>query len=170
MKKAYILTRDVRCPIVDGHNYTHRPLQVKTKLFKKGSIVKGELKHSDNQPAFVLVGKMCVIPIDAVKELSGKDITSKFSGADMDEKPKTNADTSKTPILKNKNPKIAYIDAMIICGILGFVGMYYAEKKQLITSEDSKLKMYGAIGGALAGIYLVYRTRSNQTTQKTETK
>jgi hypothetical protein len=169
MKKAYILTKDVRCPIVDGHNYTHRPIQVKTKLFKKGQIVKGELKHSDNQPAFVLVGKMCVIPIDAVKELSGKDVTSKFSGADMDEKQKT-PDQKKNPILTNKNPKIAYIDAMIIGGILGFVGMYYAEKKQLITSEDSKLKMYGAIGGALAGVYLVYRTRASQTIQKTETK
>lgn len=165
MKKTYILIKDVKCPIVDGHNYTHKPLQIKTKTFRKGQIVRGELKHSDNKPAFILVGSMCVIPVDAVKELTGKDVTSKFSGADMDEKPKTSTEATKETVLKKKNPKIAYIDAMLIGGILGFVGMYYAEKKQLITTEDNKLKMYGAIGGALAGLYLVYRSRANEITK-----
>ena len=165
MKKTYILIKDVKCPIVDGHNYTHKPLQIKTKTFRKGQIVRGELKHSDNKPAFILVGSMCVIPVDAVKELTGKDVTSKFSGADMDEKAKSSTEENKTTILKKKNPKIAYIDAMLIGGILGFVGMYYAEKKQLITTEDNKLKMYGAIGGALAGLYLVYRSRANEITK-----
>lgn len=165
MKKTYILIKDVKCPIVDGHNYTHKPLQIKTKTFRKGQIVRGELKHSDNKPAFILVGSMCVIPVDAVKELTGKDVTSKFSGADMDDKPKTSTEEAKATVLKKKNPKIAYIDAMLIGGILGFVGMYYAEKKQLITTEDNKLKMYGAIGGALAGLYLVYRSRANEITK-----
>lgn len=161
MKKTYILTRDVKCPVVDGHNYTHKPIQLKTKTFRRGQIVRGELKHSDNQPAFILVGKMCVIPVDAVKELTGKDVTSKFSGSDMDEKPKDTTTTSNT-VIKTKDTKVAYIDAMIIGGILGFVAMYYAEKKQYITTEDTKLKLYGAIGGALGGLYLVYRNRANQ--------
>lgn len=153
MKKTYILTKDVKCPIVDGHNFTHRPVQVKTKTFRKGSIVRGELKHSDNKPAFVLVGAMCVIPIDCVKELQGKDITSRFEGSDMDEKkPKT----AKLP----ENPKIKYLDAMIIGGLLGFVGVYYAEKKGYIQSEDNKFRIYGAVGGALLGMYLVFRNQS----------
>jgi hypothetical protein len=164
MKKTYILIKDVKCPIIDGHNYTHKPIQVKTKTFRKGQIVRGELKHSDNKPAFILVGSMCVIPVDAVKELTGKDVTSKFAGGDMDEKPKT-IEQNSTTILKQKNPKIAYIDAIIIGGVLGFVGMYYAEKKELISTEDNKLKMYGAIGGALAGLYIVYRNRANQITK-----
>lgn len=153
MKKTYILTKDVKCPIVDGHNYTHKPLQVKTKLFRRGQIVRGELKHADNKPAFILVGAMCVIPIDAVKELQGKDIESRFDGADMEKK--------KVDLKKIKeNPKIKYMDALIIGGLLGFVGVYYAEKKGYLTSEDNKYKIYGAIGGALFGMYLVYRNQS----------
>jgi hypothetical protein len=153
MKKTYILTKDVKCPIVDGHNYTHKPLQVKTKVFRRGQIVRGELKHADNKPAFILVGAMCVIPIDAVKELQGKDIESRFDGADMEKK--------KVDLKKIKeNPKIKYMDALIIGGLLGFVGVYYAEKKGYLTSEDNKYKIYGAIGGALVGMYLVYRNQS----------
>lgn len=153
MKKAYILTRDVRCPIVDGHNYTHKPLQVKTKLFRRGQIVKGELKHADNKPSFILVGAMCVIPIDAVKELQGKDIESRFDGADMEKK--------KVDLKKIKeNPKIKYMDALIIGGLLGFVAIYYAEKKGYLASEDNKYKLYGTIGGAILGMYLVYRNQS----------
>jgi len=158
MKKTYILTRDINCPVVATGGTAHKQTQMRMKRFRKGQLIQGELKHSNNQPAFILVGRMCVIPIDAVKEIQGKDVTSKFSGSDMDQK--------KTPVqpapLQSSNPKVKYMDALLIGGLIGFIAVHFAEKKGYITSEDNKNKMYGAIGGAILGAYLVYRHESSK--------
>lgn len=157
MRKSYILTRDIKCPVVATNQTAHKPAQIRTKTFRRGQVVQGELKHSDNKPAFVLVGRMCVIPIDAVKELQGKDIKSNYTGADMDETP-----VAKKPVIAPENPKIKYMDAFLIGALVGYLSVHIAEKKGYITSEDPKVKLYGAIGGALLGSYLVYRHQSSK--------
>lgn len=159
MRKTYILTRDVNCPVVSTGGTAHKQTQMRMRRFRKGQLVQGELKHSNNQPAFILVGRMCVIPIDAVKEIQGKDVVSKFEGADMDQQKKT---PSQPAPLKSANPKVKYMDALLIGGLVGFIAVHFAEKKGYITSEDNKYKMYGAIGGAVLGAYLVYRHESSK--------
>lgn len=162
MRKSYILTKDVKCPVVASNQTAHKPAQIRTKTFRRGQVVQGELKHSDNKPAFVLVGRMCVIPIDCVKELLGKDIKSNYTGADMDEKP-----SKKQAVIATSNPKIKYMDAFLIGSLVGYLSVHLAEKKGYITSEDPKIKLYGALGGALLGAYLVYRHQSSKPVVKT---
>jgi hypothetical protein len=160
MKKSYIITKDVKSPVVLGGGTAHKPAQIRYKTFRKGNIVQGELKHADNKPAFVLVGKMMVIPIDCVKELQGKDIQSQFTGADMDKKP--------APETIKANPKVMYMDALIIGGLVGYLGVHFAEKKGYIPNEEGSKqnKLYGALGGALIGMYLVFRNQNTKTTIK----
>ena len=110
---------------------------------------------------------MCVVPLDCVKELQGKDIQpSNFTGADMDE-------IKKQPqVVKVDNPKIKYLDALIIGGLVGFLAVHFGEKQGYITpneENDKKNKMYGALGGALIGLYLVYRHSSTQKVTTTQT-
>lgn len=159
MKKTYIITNDVDVPVVAGGT-AHKQAQVRMKRFRKGQIVRGELKHSNNKPSFVLVGRMMVIPVECVKEIQGKDVTSKFSGADMDEIKKPVTPQQKA-VQQKSETTVKYMDALLIGAVLGFGAMFFAEKKGWVTSEDNKLKMYGAIGGAFLGIYLVYRKRSS---------
>jgi hypothetical protein len=168
MKKSYIITKDLKSPVVVNSQTAHKPAQIRFRNFRKGQIVQGELKHAGDKPSFVLVGRMCVVPLECVKELQGKDIqTSSFTGADMDEQKK-----NQQKVVKIENPKIKYLDALIIGGLAGFLLVHVAEKQGYLTpneENDKKNKMYGAIGGALVGIYLTYRNQSTQkitTTQK----
>lgn len=167
MKKSYIIVKDCKSPVVTNSQTAHKPAQIRFKHFRKGQIVQGELKHSGNQPSFVLVGRMCVVPLDCVKELQGKDIqTSGFTGADMDEAKK------QPKVVKVENPKIKYLDALIIGGLVGFLAIHFGEKQGYITpneENDKKNKMYGALGGALIGLYLVYRHSSTQKVTTTQT-
>ena len=157
MKKSYIITKDVKSPVVVSSQVAHKPAQVRFKTFRRGQIVQGELKHSDNRPAFVLVGRMCVIPIDCVKELQGKDITSNFSDQDPQSQ-----QTSQKKTIQVENPKIKYMDALLIGGVVGYAAVHFAIQKGYIQSEDPKAKIYGALGGAVLGMYLVYRNVSSQ--------
>ena len=152
--KSYIVIADIKTPYVQGTGVPHRPQEVRFKLIRKGEIIKGELKHANNKPAFILVGEGCIVPLDVVRELTTKAVggtiptnTSSFDGV-----PKTKKVSLPT------NPKVRYADAMVIGAILGAVGVYVAEKQGLIGEPDKKYKLYGAIGGALLGAYIVYRT------------
>ena len=164
MRKSYILTKDVKCPVVATSGAAHKQPQIRTKTFRRGQVVQGELKHSNNKPAFVLVGRMCVIPCDCVKELQGKDIQSNYTGADMDETP-----VEKKEVVKPENPKVKYMDAFLIGALVGYLSVHLAEKKGYIESEDPKIKLYGALGGALLGAYLVYRHQSSKPVIKSKT-
>ena len=167
MKKSYIITQDVKSPVVVNSQTASKPAQIRFKTFRKGQIVQGELKHADNKPSFVLVGRMCVIPLECVKELQGKDIqTSGFTGADMDEQKSKN-----TKSITIENPKIKYLDALIIGGLVGFLVVHYGEKHGYITPNEENAKrnkMYGSIGGALVAVYLVYRNQSTAKKQVTK--
>lgn len=156
-QKTYIITHDFNAPYVRVTGIPHRPQEVKAKRFRKGDIIKGELKHANNKPAFILVGGGCIVPLDVVRELTTKAIggtaptpkTSSFLGGSISTTKKVSVPT---------NPKVRYADAMVLGAIIGVIGVFIAEKQGLIGEPDKKYKLYGAIGGALAGAYLVYRT------------
>jgi hypothetical protein len=153
-QKSYIITHDFNAPYVQVTGIPHKPQEVKAKRFRKGDIIRGELKHANNKPAFILVGEGCIVPLDVVRELTTKAVggTMPTNISSFDGVPKTKKVSLPT------NPKVRYADAMVIGAILGAVGVYVAEKQGLIGEPDKKYKLYGAIGGALLGAYIVYRT------------
>jgi hypothetical protein len=155
MKKTYIITKDVKVPMVVNSGQAHRPAQVRYKTFRKGEMVQGELKHQNNQPAFVLVGKMGVLPLNCVQEVTSLPI----SGADGSTT--SEVGETKKEVVVQTNPKVKYGDALIIGALVGFIGVHLAQKYNYINSEDNKLKLYGALGGGLLGMYLVYRNMNN---------
>jgi len=159
MKKSYIITKDVNSPIVIGGQTAHKPAQVRFRKFRKGQIVQGELKHANNQPSFVLVGAMCVVPLECVKELAGKEIQSNATGNEL-------SDPIPKPIsIKPNNPKIKYLDALLIGVAVGFLGTHLIEKQGYLPMNEEyplKNKLIGAgIVGILA-LYIVYRNQNNQ--------
>jgi hypothetical protein len=163
--KSYILTQDFKSPYVQITGRPDRPQAIKFKTFRRGDITKGELKHANNRPAFVLVEGALVLPLEVVKELVTKEIVSNASGSE-----------SKLPkpsevVKLSSNPKVQYIDAAIIGAAIGFGGVYFAEKKGWLPIDiDKKIKIYGAIGGAILAAYLVYRFKSNKATIKKQTE
>jgi len=161
--KSYIITHDVDSPYVVATGLPHHPQSVKLKRFRKGQIVKGELKHANNKPAFLLVNGVCVIGLDVVKELVTKDIKSNADGS-----PSPSTEVAKVVdktiglSKNNSNYKVRYIDAMLVGAVVGFGLTYLAEYKGLIATPDKKYKLYGAIGGAVLAGYLVYRKKTQK--------
>jgi hypothetical protein len=153
-QKSYIFTHDFKAPYVTATGMPHNPQAIKFKRFQKGEIVRGELKHANNKPAFLLVNGVCVVPLDIVKELVTKAVSNADGGGSSfpESKPKV----VKVPT----NPKVRYADAMIIGAIIGVVGVYVAEKQGWIAEPDKKYKMYGALIGAAGAAYIVYRTNN----------
>ena len=164
--KSYIVTQDFKSPWVQITGRPDRPQAIKFKNFRRGDIIKGELKHANNRPAFILVEGALVVPLEVVKELVTKEIVSDASGESKSNLPKP-IDVMKV----SSNPKVQYIDAAIIGAAIGFGGVYFAEKKGWLPPEtDKKMKIYGAIGGALLGAYLVYRFKSSKAAEKKQTE
>tara|TARA_R110001632_G_scaffold142994_1_gene258942 strand:- start:4958 stop:5485 length:528 start_codon:yes stop_codon:yes gene_type:complete len=162
--KSYIMTRDFKSPVVRATGDPRSPQSISMKRFKKGEIVNGELKHANNKPAFLLVKGVCVVPLDVIKEVVTKDIMSNASGGEPGASKEISFTPQKeTPKTQNSNPKVKYIDAMLIGGIIGAVGVYAAEKQGWIEAgEGHKQKMIGGAVGALAGAYIIYRTKTEK--------
>jgi hypothetical protein len=153
--KSYVATKDFTSPYVRMTNIPHKPQQICYKKFKKGDVINGELKHANNKPAIILVAGVCPVPLSFVKELITKDVVvSETSSAEGDKKEAKKLD------LSTNNPKIKYLDAMIIGGLAGLGAVYLAEKQNWIVSVDKKNKIYGALAGAALGLYLVYRNKN----------
>lgn len=153
--ESYIFTQAFSAPYVIATGNGRNPQAVKAKRFQKNEIVQGELKHSQNKPAFILVGGRLVVPLEVVKKVVAEDIKSSADGSAPKE--------PKKPItLANTAPKIKYIDAVVFGAILGVAGVYLAEKQGWIQVPEKKNKIYGAIIGAAAGVYLVYRYKVSQ--------
>lgn len=152
-QKSYIFTRDYKSPMVVGTGLAHNPTAIKFKKFQKGQIARGELKHANNKPAFLLVNGVCVVPLDIVKELVTKEVVSNAVGTASDE-PKVKK--VKVPT----NPKVKYGDAVILGAIVGVIGVYIAEKQGWIAEPDRKYKLYGALAGAALAAYVVYRANN----------
>lgn len=158
MKKTYVITKDVKVPIVVNSGQAHRPAQVRYKIYRKGEMVQGELKHSDNKPAFVLVGQMGVLPLNCVQEVTSVPVTSNADGA-TDKKDEKQVEVKK-------DSKVQYGDAMIIGALVGFVGVFMAQKYGYLDQENKKFRLYGALGGGLLGVYWVYRNKNTRKTVK----
>jgi hypothetical protein len=153
MKKTYVITKDVKVPIVVNGGQAHRPAQVRYKTYRKGEMIQGELKHSNNKPAFVLVGSMGVVPLNCIQEVTSVPVTSNAIG-------EVNDATIPKESEPKKEPKVQYGDAMIIGALVGFVGVYMAQKYGYLGEEDKKYRLYGALGGGLLGLYWVYRNKN----------
>jgi hypothetical protein len=153
MKKTYIITKDVKVPIVVNSGQAHRPAQVRYKVYRKGEMVQGELKHSNNKPAFILVGSMGVLPLNCVQEVTSVPVTSSVTGEATNIIPPKESEAVK-------EPKVQYGDALIIGALVGFVGVFMAQKYGYLNQEDKKLRLYGALGGGLLGMYWVYRQKN----------
>lgn len=175
--KSYVLTDDFRAPYVVATGHPKNPQQIKTKMFRAGEIVKGELKHANNQPAFILVAGTLVIPVDYIKELTTKAIVEddKIVPVEVTEEKETadvvvKTDSAKKSVLKSSNPKVKYMDAIIIGGLVGVAGIYLAGKQGWIAELDKKHYLYGGLAGGLLGAYLVYRFAPSKTAPKISTK
>ena len=154
-QKSYIFTHDYKAPYVVVTGMAHKPQSIKMKQYRKGDIVRGELKHSNNKPAFVLVNGVGVVALDVIKELVTKAVISHADGStSIESKPKA------SKVMVATNPKVRYVDAMIIGSIVGIIAVVVAEKQGWISEPDSKYKLYGGALGAVAAAYIVYRTNN----------
>jgi hypothetical protein len=149
--KSYIVIADVKTPYVQATGIPHRPQQVRFKLIRKGEIIKGELKHANNKPAFVLVNGALVVPLSALKELVTKEVSSEFEGEVTSE---------KKPIKLPSVNKVKYIDAVIVGALAGVGGAYLVEKQGWIGEPDKKNKLYGALIGGAVALYGLYRYKA----------
>jgi hypothetical protein len=153
-QKTYIFTNDCKSPYVEITGRPHNPQEVKFLKFRRGDQVKGELKHSNNKPAFILGPKNAIIPIDCVKEL----VTKAVVGGDKSTTSSFNGSSDTKVVSVPTNSKVRYMDAIIVGAAIGLVGVVIAEKQGWIAEPESKYKWYGAGAGALAAAYIVYRT------------
>ncbi len=160
--KSYVIKQSCKVPYVTNTGHAARPTQVRFKNFKRGEIIHGEMKHANNRPAFILVKGVLPVPIWAVKELISKEIVQ---GADGKEKLQDRT-INAAPTNVDKYPKLKVADAVIVGAIVGAVGVWFAEKKNIIKEPDKKNKIYGAIGGALVFGYVAWRMKNKKTKVK----
>lgn len=165
--KSYVLSQDFATPYVVATGMPHNPQQIKVKKFRKGDIVKGELKHANNKPAFVLVQGTLVIPLEVIKELVTKAIIDNDTPpVDVEIVEKEPEDIvvknkkSTTMPLKSSDPKVNYIDSMIIGALVGLGAMYLVKRQNWIEEFDNKYYLYAGLAGAIGGAYIIYRTKS----------
>ena len=152
-QKTYIFTHDCKAPYVEITGKPHMPQEIKMLKFRRGDQVKGELKHAKNKPAFILGPKNAIIPLDVVKELVTKSVVG-----DTQSMSASSFTGPAKPVAVPTNPKVRYMDAMLIGAGLGIVAVILAEKQGWIAEPDTKYKWYGAAAGAAAAAYIVYRT------------
>lgn len=160
--KSYILTNDYKAPYVTATGLPHNPSAIRFKQFSRGDIIKGEMKHANNKPAFILVNGVCVVPLDVVKELVTKEVVSHTDGEGSIKKKisQTIGGSSKA----NSNPKVRYMDALLLGAVVGFGGVILAEKQGWIAEPDKKYRLYGAIGAGALAMYIVYRSKTQKKT------
>lgn len=153
--KPYIFTQSFKSPYVTATGMPHKPTKIQMKKFQKGEVIKGELKVVNGKPAFILAFGTIVVPLSVVREVITKEVVTGTDGSTVKD---TGSKPSTTLAIKPAaTNRIKYLDAAIVGAVLGFSGVYLAEKKGWIAQPDKKYKIYGAIGGALAAAYIVFR-------------
>jgi len=172
MKKTFILKRNIEVPFVLTTSSPNKPPLIKKKAFRKGEMIQGELKHANNVPSFVLIGKTGVIPLECVEEVLSKPVGETTSSASGDTVKSADEKNKKAILAPATNNKVRYADAMLIGALTGFLGVYFAQKHGYIDAENKKYRLFGAVGVGLLAVYIVYRTQSNQVKKvvKPETK
>lgn len=151
-EKTYTLISDFKAPCVINTTGNNRPAQIKYKTFKRGELVNGVMQYNNGRPSFILVKG--IIPIEAkyLKEVVAKEIV--VSNASGESKPKSSIDSM---VSDHPNPKVKYLDALLVGAVVGVIAVHFAEKKGYIEVPDKKYKLYGALGGGLLAMYVVYR-------------
>ncbi len=155
--KNYVVTQDFKTPYVVSTGMPHKPTQILFKKFKKGEIVKGELKYANGKPAFVLYKGTVVMPFSAVKEVVTKELVFSADG----EGDKKKLDITKKVI----DPKIMYLDAILLGAVVGAVGMHFAEKKEWVAPVEGSAyqnKLIGATIGSALFAYALFRYKKGQ--------
>lgn len=147
-KKNYIVTTDFKSPYVMATGHPKNPNKILFRRYKKGQIITGILIEDKGKPAYVLSENYFTIPLSNIKEMITKDVSYSVEGSNK----------KADPILpKVSNPKLKYMDAVIIGGIVGALVVFVAQKKNWITEQDHMYKAYGAGIGAALALYVVYR-------------
>lgn len=164
-KQTYIVTRDFKSPEVYNTGSSYQSAAIGFKKFKKGQIIQGELKHSGGKPAFVLVDRMTVVPLGNIKKMVTVNVVDRTSSATG-----STERVTKEYLKKSKIPKIRYMDAILLGAVVGGVGFWFAEKKELINVDNPKAKLYAAVGGAALAFYIVYRHQQNKVKLPNSTK
>lgn len=155
-KKTYVVVKDFQTPQVFQTGYSHSPAKIGWRRLKKGQMIKGEMKTENGKPAFILMGKMTVVPINCVKEVVTKNVenTSGFSDDDSAAPPKTD---KVKEYMKKTQPKIQYMDAILLGAVVGGVGWWYAERQGWVDNINPKAKIVAAGVGAGVAWYFIYR-------------
>jgi len=156
-EKAYIVTRDFKAPYVVATGIIHKPQRIEFKKFRKGQVIKGVMKFANGKPAFVLVKGVIPVELTCLADIKTTEIV--VSNADGNTEQKSGM---PKVVSTNTNPKIKYIDAMLIGAVVGAVGVHFAEKKGYIPNPDQKNKIYGAVAGGLLAWYVVYRQSTDK--------
>lgn len=151
----FVATQDFVTPYVVSTGMPHKPTRICKKKFRKGEIITGEIKNANGKPAFVLHKGVMVVPLAVVKQLITRDLEK--SNVVGEETPKTTPKVEVKLGTPKKEMNKQYIDALVIGAIVGFAGILLAEKQGWIAVVDKKNRLYGAIGGAVLGAYVVYR-------------
>lgn len=154
--ERYILTKNVRTPVVINTPYPHKPTAIKYKEFREGETIKGVVqKGRDGKPRFIIVKGMYVIPAHAVRLLVTKNIgepNSNASGKDAGEKLEQYA--------KGGNPRVKYMDAALVGALVGVTAVFFAQKKGWLTPPSKSNLVYGALGAAGLSMYVIFRIRN----------
>jgi len=162
-KKSYVVVKDFQTPQVYQTGYSHSPAKIAYRRFKKGMLIKGEMKTSDGKPSFILVGQMTVVPIDCVKEVITKSPTMSNFVSDDDTSAKQQSEDKVKEYMTKTAPKVQYMDAILIGALVGGLGWYFAEKKGWVDNLSPKNRLYAAAAGAVLTTYFVYRYNNRKT-------
>lgn len=154
ISEDFVIVQDFKSPYVVSTGYAHKPTEIKAWHFKKGQVIRGEIKTANGKPSFVLYKGTIVVPLAMLKKVVTKEIVvSNASGDDH----KAAATEKKMTVQKTK--KTRYIDAAIFGAIAGFGTVYLLEKKGYLKTIEMKNKLIGmGIGAALAA-YITFRVK-----------
>lgn len=161
------MTQNYKMPVVPQGQQAHKQAEVRFKTLRKGAVVVGELKHANNQPAFILVGRTGVIPLNFVQEINTSPIAMPET---KEAENQSSAEGKLKEFISPSNPKVKYGDAMLIGALVGFIGVHVAQKYEYLPADDKKYKLFGALAGGLLGVYLVYRSKSSTPTKVVKIK
>lgn len=153
MKKAYVLIRDFNAPYVVATGMAHKPSKIMIKRYKKGEIIYGEMKTTNGKPSIVLVKGVIPIPATMLNEV----VTKTISGVSGEKSTETKQ-TQNNKVVTIKKTNTRYMDSGIFGAVIGAVATYLFEKQGWL-QPNPKNKLYGALGGAVLGMYMVYRKK-----------
>lgn len=154
----FVVTQDFVSPYVIATGMPHKPTKICKKQFRKGDLIKGEIKTANGQPSFILHKGVMVVPFSVVRQVVTKKIS--FSTADGSVE-KDNQPVKVSVVKTTTQKKINYLDSAMLGAVVGFGATILAEKQGWISQVDSKNRVYGAVIGAFLGWYMVYR-RNNK--------